>query len=555
MMSEVHENSEPRIYRVVVGAVGGQGGGAISEILFQAVRIERLLYSGSAVKGVSYEKRSMTPGLAQRSGSTVTSLSFIDPRISVDQLPSSLILSEMPHRASCDVVIAQEMNELMKYIDRCKPDGWILTNETRTITPPEKMPDYISTTDLQSQIKAAKAYIQHGTYVGIDSIKILRDNNMDSRTLNVIMMGILHASNVLPISKESYLKALAMRFSGKIYDMNIVAFELGELYFKQGKYKERDPDFSWSDYTLEELKVRSITTALQYNRKRQQRKITEYMENCFEDVESLYSGNVLRYVIEGLGQMISFDGISHGKWYLRLVEEIFRSDNEPYNLTEEYARNLAGRIMQWDGPYRIAQYVMYENLPESNGNQIIIMEKKLQPTLEEIIGMLPIPYFLYNRIPIFMKKWYHRNKHRGKPRDIRTTSIFGFSFFWLIYKLRWVRRFSIRYKRETALISRIHQDIKYFLEKDHEVALNLAWYIGKIRGYAHIRSNHIYVYEKLVTGIKSILEILNTTEPAVSFIKNVYMQIGKDAMDLSILDTLLEDHLKGRHIIPLMLPE
>ncbi|MDH5645462.1 MAG: hypothetical protein OEZ01_05615, partial [Candidatus Heimdallarchaeota archaeon] len=99
------------------------------------------------------------------------------------------------------------------------------------------------------------------------------------------------------------------------------------------------------------------------------------------------------------------------------------------------------------------------------------------------------------------------------------------------------------------------QDIKYFLEKDHEVALNLAWYIGKIRGYAHIRSNHIYVYEKLVTGIKSILEILNTTEPAVSFIKNVYMQIGKDAMDLSILDTLLEDHLKGRHIIPLMLPE
>ncbi|MHA2401870.1 MAG: DUF6537 domain-containing protein [Candidatus Kariarchaeaceae archaeon] len=545
-------SDEPQLYRLAVGAVGGQGGGAISEIIYHAVRFEREKHAGKKAD-YSFEKRAMTPGLAQRSGSTLTSLAFLDPWLKEKKLPNQYILSEMPHRGSCDVVVAQEMNELMKYIYLCNPNGLVLANEMRTITPPEKASGYIPHTDIENQIQAARNYLANGTYIGIDGDKIIRDNNLDPRSLNVIMMGMLSAADAFPISQESYLKAINVRFKGKVFELNKKAFELGEIYYQEGRYKERDEEFSWIDLTIEEISHRAINKAIQYRRNRAKNKLRPKLENEIETIVITYPENLAKIVIEGFGQLVDFQDLKHGRWYLELVHEMFSIDTSEtdFRMTREFAQNMAVRIMQWNGPFRVAEHAYHDRFGgKVKVGQLFVMEKKLQPTLEEIVGMFPVPNFIYLRVPKRWYNWYHKRMEKGKSTTLRTTGLFGFSIFWFLSKMKGIRRTTVRFRREKQFIETIVDDLKDIHARSPQVADELAWYLGKIRGYSFVRIRHLQGYSKVVEGLKRLLEEgnVNTT---VTFVKNCYANVSNSGDTVDQIDDILEDHLRGQYVIPL----
>ena len=546
---------EPKVFRCIFGAVGGQGGGAISEILFNAVRIERLKYGGQKAKLGSYEKRSMTPGLAQRSGSTITSLSFIDTHLTEDKLPDNVILSEMPHRASCDVIVAQEINELMKYIEKAKLDAWVISNEVRSITPPEKDPSYIAQTSIENQIEAAKEYLKDGTYIGLDGDKITSENHLDVRSLNVIMMGMMCAAEVIPISKESYIEAIGLRFKGKLFDANVKAFEIGETYFKEGRYKERDEEFHWTDLSVNEIRERAIKTAIRYRRKRAATKLQVKLEPIFEGIIEKYPENVAKYILEGYAQMVDFQDIKHANWYLSLVEDVFSIDKSTdHRMTKEFAQNMAGRIMQWDGPFRVAEHAIHDLPPQKEKDQIVYLEKKLQPTLEEIVGMIPVFNFMYKHPLGFLYRWYDKRRFKGRSTNIKTTNIFGFGFFWFLSKFKGIRRPTVRFRREKLLIEQINVDILDLYKLSPNLAEELCWYIGKIRGYSFIRHNHIVNYNKVVDGVKRIYKEKDENA-AVNFIKVAYNTVSNAGQGTDELDELLSDHLSGNYSIPLIVAD
>ncbi|MHA2100884.1 MAG: DUF6537 domain-containing protein, partial [Candidatus Kariarchaeaceae archaeon] len=440
-------SNEPRLYRMVVGAVGGQGGG------------------------------------------------------------DNLIISEMPHRSSADILIAQEINELMKYIERAKQDAWVITNEVRSLTPSEKSPGYIPQTSIEQQIEAAKKYLEKGTYVGIDGQKILEDNSLDPRSLNVVMMGMLCASSTLPISRESYLEAMALRFKGKVYDLNVKAFEVGEKYYLEGRYKERNKDFTWYDLSIDEIMHQSQATAIKHRRARAKLKLDKEIEPILYNLIDTYPKSVVKYILEGFGQLVDFQDLKHGNWYLDLVDSIFKIDNsKDKRMTKEFAQNMAGRILQWDGPYRIAEYTVHEKSKVPNSNQIYHMEKKLQPTLEEIVGMIPIPNFIYKKRPEFLYRFYDKRKFKGRSTNIKTTGFFGFGFFWFLSKFKRIRRTTVRFRREKIFVLKIMEDISNLHKLSPKLSEELCWYIGKIRGYSFVRHNHITVYHKVVEGTKQIFK-------------------------------------------------
>ena len=544
-------SNEPKLYRMVVGAVGGQGGGAISEILFNAVRFERIKNGGEKGKSSSFEKRSMTPGLAQRSGSTITSLSFLDPQLTEAELPDSYIISEMPHRASCDVIIAQEINELMKYIERAKLDGWVLANEIRTITPPEKLPDYVPTTSVENQIEAARSYLKDGSYIGIDGAKIIRDNKLDPRSLNVVMMGMLFASEIIPVSEESFLKALNLRFTGKLYDLNVNSFNVGKNYYLSGKYKERDPEHTWHDFTIDEIISQSIQRAIRFRRKRIARKIEAQLIDLYSKIKEEWDLIQAKYLIEAHGQLVDFQNLKHANWYLDEISILKSLNGVTDRFLVESIRNIGGRIMQWEGPFRVAELAIndtYEALIEDG--TMFVMEKKLQPTLEEVVGMIPVPNFIYKRRPEFLYKWYSKRIFKGRSTNIRTTSGFGFGFFWILSKFKVLRPSTVRYRREKILIEKIFADLKQIHSLSPKVAEEVAWYLGKIRGYSFVRHHHVLAYHDLIEGV---IELLNNKKPEVAsaFVKNVYSNVSNSGDGYENIDNILEDHRNDQYIIPL----
>ncbi|MHA2252763.1 MAG: DUF6537 domain-containing protein [Candidatus Kariarchaeaceae archaeon] len=548
-------SDEPKLFRIAVGAVGGQGGGAISEIIFHAVRFERKKNGGSK-SDYSFEKRAMTPGLAQRSGSTLTSLAFLDPWLKEEGLPESYIFSEMPHRGSCDVVVSQELGELMKYIYLANPNGWVLANEMRSITPPEKSPSYIPHTTIEEQIQAAKNYMENGTYIGIDGEKIIRDNQLDPRSLNVVMMGMMSAAEVFPISKDSYLKALNMRFKGKLFDLNKVAFELGEKYYLEGRYKEREEYFSWYNLSIEEIKYRSINNAIKYRRTRAKRKLRGRVEEEISNIVEAYPEHLAKIIIEGFGQLVDFQDLKHGKWFIELVEQVYALDSSDKNrMTKEFAQNMAARIMQWNGPFRVAEHAYHDRFDKAvEEGQLFVMEKKLQPTLEEIVGMIPVPNFIYKRIPSKLYNWYHKRMEKGRSTNLKTTGLFGFSTFWFLSKMKKIRRTTVRFRREKLFIEQIMDDITQIHQLSPKAAEELCWYLGKIRGYSFVRIAHIEAYYKLTEGIKVLLA-KSDESTAVNFIKNSYNMVSNAGQFVDQIDDILEDHLRGQYIIPLMLSD
>lgn len=548
-------SNEPKLYRMVVGAVGGQGGGAVSEILFNAVRIERIKHGGEKGKSGNYEKRSMTPGLAQRSGSTVTSLSFIDPSLSEDQLPDSLIISEMPHRSSAHIIIAQEINELMKYIERAKLDAWVIANEVRSITPSEKSPDYIPQTSIEQQIQAAKKYLENGTYVGIDGAKIIMDNSLDPRSLNVVMMGMVSASKKLPISRESYLEAMGLRFKGKVYDINVMAFEVGEKYYLEGRYKERNENYLWQDHSLDEIKHQAQSTATYHRRERAKKKLITQIEPILSEIINIYPENIASYVLEGFGQLVDFQDLKHGIWYLDLVKSVFEIDkSDNHRMTKEFSQNMAGRILQWEGPFRVAEYAIHEKHESPESNQIYHLEKKLQPTLEEVVGMIPVPNFIYRRRPEFLYRWYDKRKFKGKSTNIKTTGFFGYGFFWFLSKFKRIRRTTVRFRREKILVETIMNDISTLHKLSPKLAEELCWYIGKIRGFSFVRHNHIVAYHKIANGVNEILASKGE-KVAKAFIQTAYSTISAAGQHGDELDQLIQDHLNDKYMIPLIVQD
>ncbi|RMG38050.1 MAG: hypothetical protein D6732_05620 [Methanobacteriota archaeon] len=539
------EKELPRIYRVAVGAVGGQGGGAISEIIFYAVKYERERNAPIKAKKHTYETRGMIPGLAQRSGSTITSVTFVDPTLTDDELPDQIILTEMPHRGSCDLVIGQELNELMKFLPLVKEGGLALVNEERHIMPPEKLPGFIPKFTEEDQLQAAKSYMKKGSYIGFKGKNIIRQHSLDPRMINTFMLGIISASNALPISKESYIMALERRFSGKVFEKNKEAFLLGEQFYLEGRYKDSENAVGWDDLTIDELIERSVNTATAFKRWGK-KKAANRIRSRLQELVQHFPEPANRYIVEAYGQLTDFQNEKHAERYISLLSDLWQLNNTKQHpeILEEYSRNLAGRLMQWDGPVRVAEYAIRDHLnPIDSEGRVYIMEKKLQPTVEEIIGMVPVPKFLYGKTPRFLYSIYQRNMFRGFRLNTRPTGFFGFMTFWFLSKLKRFRPWMIRFHREMNLISFVHENQMKWTNRSAVVGYAHAHYLGKIRGYSYVRHRHLTAYRRMVESLDSIFETVGE-ERTAHFIDHLYREVSNAGQNLEQIDELA-DRYKG----------
>ncbi len=182
------------------------------------------------------------------------------------------------------------------------------------------------------------------------------------------------------------------------------------------------------------------------------------------------------------------------------------------------------------------------------------MEKKLQPTLEEIVGMIPVPGFLYRHRPEFLYRIYDKHKFKGKSTDVKTTSFFGFTLFWFLSKLKWIRPTMVRYRREKLLIEKIHFNVTHWIEKSPNVAKELAFYIGKIRGYSYVRHRHLKAFDSILSNLPEIYE-KQGSKVTGNFIQHVYREVTNAGQNYEKISELADLYKKGNYqinLIPLL---
>lgn len=196
-----------REINIIIGGVGGQGVVLVSELLGNA-----------AVRGNVAVKGSEVLGMAQRGGSVFSNL-----RLGGD------VIAPMTPEGKCDVLIAVEPSEALRNIQYLAPNSVVVLNTT-TVMP---YTVYLG----QSGYPTSEAII--GKLRKITDRIITLDASglaMQAGSLqaaNVVMLGALFGTGLMPVEDRFAKEAILGRFKAKVGEVNIKAFDLGYEHVKK----------------------------------------------------------------------------------------------------------------------------------------------------------------------------------------------------------------------------------------------------------------------------------------------------------------------------------
>lgn len=186
--------------RLIIVAVGGQGNLLASKVLGEAA-----LLAGVPVR------MSEIHGMAQRGGVVESAIVFGDAK--------STIISD----GEADVLLGFEPSETLRAINKCNAQTTVITN--------------------MSPLPPFTVAIGRGTYPDLNlvqeliSAKTNRLITMDAVDLaiqagsvlsvNIVLLGALIQTAILPISRESLEHAIRTKTKAAFVDINLKAFDLG----------------------------------------------------------------------------------------------------------------------------------------------------------------------------------------------------------------------------------------------------------------------------------------------------------------------------------------
>ena len=186
--------------RLIIVAVGGQGNLLASKVLGEAA-----LISGVPVR------MSEIHGMAQRGGVVESAVLFGEGQ--------STIISD----GEADLLVGFEPSETLRAMNKCNADTIVITNTAPL--PPFTVAIgkgvYPDLDELQNLIKAKSA-----RFIAFDGIELAKQAG-NVMSLNIVLLGALIQTNVLPLTADSVKQAIQTTTKKAFLESNLKAFELG----------------------------------------------------------------------------------------------------------------------------------------------------------------------------------------------------------------------------------------------------------------------------------------------------------------------------------------
>ena len=503
------------LIKVLIPAVGGQGGGVLTEWLVQAFFVEEY-----DVQGISL------PGLSQRGGSTVY---YLEAYPSAEARDKQIIFAQFPVPGEVDVIVAQEFLELGRALELGygSDKTTIVTSTHRVYSTLEKMPIGSGIYSEENLRKIASGFSSR--LIEIDALKLSKENGMDELAINAILLGALSASGAIPVSRESFLKAIDQ--VGVAVKTNKRAFEVGWDFVKSGKSSDfsKKPTMVWESF----LKERADKLG-EYERE-------EYLAGISK-VETSYPTALREILAESLYRLIEYQDVDYANKYMDLVRNIYEIDERAkgggYKLTEHFAKNLA-LLMSYEDGIRVAELKIksdrFKRIREEmrlRDDQVFKVIDYLKPDSEEIYGLMPYvivaPFVRITQSQVFKKIW-RRKKPLTLGQTPVTTSFSGFARLWLLTKIKFLRPHSYRYKQEHRLIGRYIESVVYYSDLDYQIGCLVAKSASIVKGYGKVRRRTTNAFLRYLDNV-----IFPLAEFEKSKRKNydITLEIGEEAFKL-----------------------
>jgi len=186
--------------KLVIVAVGGQGNLLASSVLGEAALMSDIPLHMSEIHG-----------MAQRGGGGESALVFGDAH--------STIISD----GEADILVGFEPAETLRAINKCNADTVVITNlaPLMPFTVNIGQGVYPDLAQLQDLIRSKTRKL-----IAFNAASLAKEAG-NSLAVNMVLLGALVQTGVLPLSKETVQEAMRRKTKAAFLDSNLKAFEMG----------------------------------------------------------------------------------------------------------------------------------------------------------------------------------------------------------------------------------------------------------------------------------------------------------------------------------------
>jgi indolepyruvate ferredoxin oxidoreductase beta subunit len=466
--------TDPRPVTVLIAAMGGEGGGVLTDWILAAAHEQGLVAQNTAI-----------PGVAQRTGATTYYMEIFPEKMPAGA--AEPVMSIYPQVGDVDVMVATELVEAGRACQNCyvTPDRTTMiasTHRVYAIAEKTAMGDgRLDTARIETAVRdmAKRAIL-------FDVARAARDNGT---VINAVILGAIAGSGNLPIPVEAFERAI--RAEGKAVDANLRGFAYG-LKMAKGEIVELRPP------QKEKAPAASSPEALAGLR---DRVVRDYPEAA-RDI-----------VMEGAARVFDYQDADYAALYLDRLDRILAAERKTGTdsaVTTETGRHLA-LWMSYEDVIRVAQIktraARLNHVRQNAGakaNQQVIVTEFLKPGVDELCSLLPAGPAQC------LLAWAERTGRRETLHlglHIRTSTVFGFLMLRGMAALKPWRRRGYRFGVEQQFIERWLQAVEAALVRDRRFALEVAECARLVKGYSDTHRR----------GTANFLRLMETlVEPAIA---------------------------------------
>ena len=469
------DDATERPISIAIVAMGGQGGGVLTDWIVQLAENHGWVAQSTSV-----------PGVAQRTGATIYYIEAMPP---LDGRKP--VLSLMPTPGDVDVVMAAEFMEAGRSILRglVTPERTtLIASNHRSFAIGEKIVPGNGIADKDTVTGAIGVAAKTEIIFDLDALAIAHGS-----VISAAMFGALAAANVLPFSRESYLDVI--RAGGKGAKASIDTFDAAFDRVTTGAAEVPAP--------AQPARVSTAPAPLDPELSGLAARITQELPAPAQAMARA-----------GLRKVVDFQDVAYGSEYLDILGKLSAADRNVggaergYGFTQAAAKHLAN-AMSYDDVIRVADLktrssrrARIESELELSQDQVLQTTEFMHPRMEEVMGMLPAGFgrWLGNRPRLLA--WLDRRVNKG--RRVRTYSLPWFLLLYIVGGLRGLRRRSLRHAVETVHRDQWLKDATEAVGFNYQLGVEILQCRRLVKGYSDTHSRGLSKFDRTLAAIKLV---------------------------------------------------
>lgn len=460
---------------VLIGALGGQGGGVLTDWLVEAARL-----AGYPAQATSI------PGVAQRTGATTYYFELFPERMA----PAEPLFSPYPGAGDVDLVAALEPTEAGRALERGYVTGQttVMTSVARIYSTAEKIVAGNGVvpvaTILAGLRRTAKCLVAVDPAVAPGS------------HINALAFGAILGSGVLPLTAADGHQAIQSK--GLAVAASLAGFDAGWKVATAGDgTRLNHPEATAGPYPP------AVTMPA-----------SRYQPSPpgFDRALAAYPATMHPLLGHALARLVDYQDEEYARRYLARLQPVLAADRqagEPWSafqLTSEVARRLAA-WMSYEDVVRVAQLktrpgrlARIRREIGANATEPVTITDILSPSRSELLNLLPPP--VARLLP------HGGNGKAGFALSLAwpTSSPAGYAVLKLLAALKRLRPYSQTFATEQAAIDSWLDAVVVTAAVDYELACRVTELAAWARGYGQVRAAGLERLQGLFTGFAGRLE-------------------------------------------------